>query len=711
MMNDGPLNLGIPASVRRQRNGRLQACDPCRRNKQSCNHGRPCNRCMKKNQQSRCTYGELIVPRKNNNKRLSPIEEKHKASSVSDFAPDTQTLAPSPLGNDSILVNEDADPSSPLSNAPTPSKSATGYLGFTSFEAVYQETRDSLSEFHLPSREVCDLPPSNPCRSSQAAKLVLVARWPRIRDICLALVRQIPPREVGMKVAKPPAAYHSLIHSMILRMLPSLYDTWGDHLAATGTGDHGGKTDESQLEEMAKAICYNTGACVDEDVTDPREWLAQFTGPNLRWDSLGVMLMYWSGHNPDRTQARHRFELCIQLCRQFAGNSTFWILYLYHRRTLIESLISGDGSLGVWECHSQAMAVLTFHGSHMGRPTARSSVYKPTLQSELSRFIFWVMYCTDKVITSFTGRPPHLSRRYVSTPLPLDLTDDSLLASHEERLRAVETTLDEEGWNKQDGEMYSFTVARARCMLALIRDEVHEMALGNDAATIPIGDILNLRSRAVEAYGSVPRSAVYDPDEEYRPDTPGHSSVIFAKLLLRVEYLQSLFILDRLLLKRRRPGDGDLLGVSFELVILILSLWTGIEKFQTEKKNYEWMIMGYAAPAGGILCMELLKPSFYGTTHPSHSHISRSSITQNLSLLVGFLSWVSPSAPNADLCQKTRRTIQQVLDQVLNASWDAGLPATSVEAMNWDFLSPFEVGGYDLMDTFTWLRSEPAITL
>ncbi|KAG8410289.1 hypothetical protein J3458_018001 [Metarhizium acridum] len=35
----------------------------------------------------------------------------------------------------------------------------------------------------------------------------------------------------------------------------------------------------------------------------------------------------------------------------------------------------------------------------------------------------------DKVVVLFTGRPPQISRRHVSTPLPLDLDDQELFGS------------------------------------------------------------------------------------------------------------------------------------------------------------------------------------------------------------------------------------------------------------------------------------------
>lgn len=77
----------------------------------------------------------------------------------------------------------------------------------------------------------------------------------------------------------------------------------------------------------------------------------------------------------------------------------------------------------------------------------------------------------------FTGRPPLLSHRYASTPLPLDIEDEVLTADEETIERAV-ARLDKKGWNTSN-ELYPATVLRARFMFALIRDELLEIALGS----------------------------------------------------------------------------------------------------------------------------------------------------------------------------------------------------------------------------------------
>jgi hypothetical protein len=122
-------------------------------------------------------------------------------------------------------------------------------------------------------------------------------------------------------------------------------------------------------------------------------------------------------------------------------------------------------------------------------------------------------------------------------------------------------------------------------------------------------------------------------------------------------------------------------------------------------------VMSFGAPAGGVLCMELLYPTLPNRPIPyinaTSPRITRSSIIQQLSLLVGFLGWVGPSAPNREHTANCKRVIQSVLDYTLNASTVPLGPGQHVmDGMG----MPFEVGGLDLgfdrWGTFDWFRTE-----
>jgi hypothetical protein len=141
-------------------------------------------------------------------------------------------------------------------------------------------------------------------------------------------------------------------------------------------------------------------------------------------------------------------------------------------------LISASTGISFWRLHGEVVALLTFLGLHAIND---DSNYLPTASSEAKRRTFTKIFIIDKVVASFTGRPPLISRRYVTTPLPLDISDEVLLGDETTRARAVDA-LDEKGWGKE-GHLYSTTIIRARSILAYNRDEIFEIALGHSGET------------------------------------------------------------------------------------------------------------------------------------------------------------------------------------------------------------------------------------
>jgi hypothetical protein len=100
---------------------------------------------------------------------------------------------------------------------------------------------------------------------------------------------------------------------------------------------------------------------------------------------------------------------------------------------------------------------------------------KVNVSSEMRRRIYAAVFNIDKVVSTFTGRPPMLSHRYSSTPLPLDLSDEQLLSDPASLSESI-GRLDGNGWST-DGQIYSTTILRARTSFSFIRGEILDIAL------------------------------------------------------------------------------------------------------------------------------------------------------------------------------------------------------------------------------------------
>jgi hypothetical protein len=307
-----------------------------------------------------------------------------------------------------------------------------------------------------------------------------VALSPRILKHSLIVLRRIPAENAALSLFhKNTNTTDGWIRLAAQRLLESMLSVFGRQLRARGAKD---------LEELAQVFSENTAKPWCEENIDPDAWQASFSGHNMRWECLGILFTYWAlasfadqPHRPEpqksMTAVYHEAaELCMDLCRNSVPNSL--LQYLSYKVAIIESIKSGDTASAFWKLHGQQVALVTYLGMHT---IQQGTSYIPTVASEARRRLVSQIFVIDKVVASFNGRPPLLSRKYMLTPPPLDLSDEVLLSDQETIAKAVEA-LDENGWNR-DGKCYATTIVRARRMLAIVKDEVMEVSLGDPTCT------------------------------------------------------------------------------------------------------------------------------------------------------------------------------------------------------------------------------------
>lgn len=291
----------------RRPNGRPQACDPCRARKVACDHGQPtCSRCSKRKQTCVYTVSESRINKRSRQRsRLRSVSQ----SSASASASSSSSLTPTPV--------------------------STGYLGFTSHNDVFQEARTSLSLVHGPGfGAVCHV--GDAVRRLPKAKARLGELPPPLLKMALHALRNLPGPEFEFQDYRFMCRPDDWIILSIRRIIRSLHTLFAEHLTD--------RTD-AQLEEMALAISNNTSKPFKDDRSCAESWTSQYAGPNIRWESLGLVWTLWIEINDRNLQTtRSCLAYCIELSRYFAeGNSL--VLYLCYRRVVIDSLISGDASM------------------------------------------------------------------------------------------------------------------------------------------------------------------------------------------------------------------------------------------------------------------------------------------------------------------------------------------------------------------------------
>ena len=164
------------------------------------------------------------------------------------------------------------------------------------------------------------------------------------------------------------------------------------------------------------------------------------------------------------------------------------VCHVLYKNMLLETVIRGDASkfkgaykkirtdsstgLSAWRLHNDLIGTAVAYGLHCYQGSS-----KVTLQSEMTKRLSACIFWSDKELSTFTGRPPSLSRRYYSCPLAMDLSDEALFEGGE-KLEAEINSLDANGWNTQ-GNVFESTLCRMMVVCALIQDEIMEMFIGN----------------------------------------------------------------------------------------------------------------------------------------------------------------------------------------------------------------------------------------
>ncbi|KLO80841.1 uncharacterized protein LW93_9086 [Fusarium fujikuroi] len=577
------------------------------------------------------------------------------------------------------------------------------FFGRAGHNEIFEEAKNCLSQLDssdLDSQEAC-----TPCSHSNKP-IRFQELPPSIKQSCLALLGCVFGPSYEKMIAQGTKNENRLWSNLTVpAVINSLETTFGAKLDRR----------KLNLDLIAQQICNNTAQPFQDIDTSSQEWVNQLCGPNLRWESIGLL---WSvlrrisgSFDPIEKNQFHVLESgtankpvlaflrhSINLARHFTLANVI-ILDLLFQKAIMESMVVGDASLICWSSFADAVSVMTYLGVHAEKLTGP---YKPSLSSEHKRRLFGRVYNLDKAIVAFTGRPPLLNPRFCSTPPPLDLSDEDLLAGGAVLEKAV-SELDSRGWNLRGG-VYPSSICRAGYLMAVILNEIIDISLGSGSNTT-VETIRNLKQQELDVLAELPRCLVYDPADpndlplprtEIRSyakdlsDPPVETNVVSLKIFIRLTHLQNMFLLERLLLQYGCPDEGDVLLVSYEMITLTLMFWMHKDRFRDIRRDMEWLLMAFAVPGGGILCLELLSPTFQGK-HPKDSRLSRSNIVQQLSLLVGFLDWVHPSAPNGDLCASCG-ALQSIATMVATSTTPelATMP-TEIVCMIGDNLSANEV--------------------
>jgi len=374
-----------------RRNGKRQACEPCRKGKLACDHGAPfCGRCVRRKTTSRCIYHPAPMTR---NQPSTTIPTPHHSPSISEqtgqlsspLSAATSNLPPfqSPVEVPCTAtrdegINPPQQPQVPDASAQKHVKKqdifstwkpkagwsdmvfrrSARYYGPTSFAAIFSEHQAKLNEDLLdigedirkhPGAWPFGVPllgrerPNGPtARTKQTVKALLNIPT---RDICEMLISKFDSiREL------------SLSPVMVRHCVTTLWSTFEEELS--------GPREDEPMASIADVLFENEETPLACSSDDPTEWMNTFMGPNIRFEMMGMLFCFFGlgfltlqdwdpvfklpeNDERDRKQTAWRMKECAGVCLKMCDDSetvNYLVTALILSLKRLETGCTGDDS-------------------------------------------------------------------------------------------------------------------------------------------------------------------------------------------------------------------------------------------------------------------------------------------------------------------------------------------------------------------------------
>jgi len=258
-----PTSSTIAAPIRKGCNGLTPACEPCRKAKVRCDTDPPgslCGRCRKRKTPEKCIFLDAPMTRRFRE------SSNDAAGSLSTPKSPSRTVQ-GPTGQDSL--SSIISPGSEVS--PGLSRKVAGPLWFlvsTSFSATIHDHEADASDNEF--GEMDAVPNIDLVQIAMGRNILKVLPG---HDDCQSLLKRYldGPGEVGF------------LKASIQKVLDALF-------AASPYRQYLKEPREDQyLENLSEDICRRSveGLVLPDDAVG---WMAAFSGPNTRWESMGILL-------------------------------------------------------------------------------------------------------------------------------------------------------------------------------------------------------------------------------------------------------------------------------------------------------------------------------------------------------------------------------------------------------------------------------------
>ncbi|KAL6828780.1 hypothetical protein J3E69DRAFT_329690 [Trichoderma sp. SZMC 28015] len=645
-----------------RRNGQLSSCEPCRKSKLRCDHGRPrCARCTRRRLTEQCFYHPAPMARRQRSEsRMAaalqvivpadatqrPLETLTEASSLTALSSSSSSSLPT--SSSATSISAPFDLATGLVTMQTSVLSPIEAGRTTSSRQYPSLTRTGVSRLQQPFHANSSL-----VREGEDILQLLLEQYshPDLEELVNNWYTDLGDSPVGGPLAK--AAWRAIqsnlqnLHSS--RLLNRLQATSRDIFEHTSRPLNMPTTAaDGALEKALCAIRWETVgiyfALIGMVIASAKSPSTSFSGRQ------------WFGDR--KATSSDAFDACMRceaLCNHVGqmNDLSVWLAVL---ATTLSTWCFGDDSCQAWRLMGNLSSTIFALNYHKG---FQDDMNTPTYLVELRKRAMALSHELDKSLATFVGRPPRLNKSYCTIQLPLDLSD-SVIVGPAELLALQISRLDGDGWNK-DMCVHPASRQRAIVWLSSIREEILELSLGTITQDL-VHEAQEILTRASSTWETMPHFMQYEPSLWGRTAP----STIIMLLSLKLEYLYSKFLLYKMLVNQSSSHRHALIQISHETLGLVLSVMKKRDVIGSHRIDLEWTIVFYAMPCASVLILELFRLASLPKPQSSVA-LNRSTIIQDISVLISCCDWLTESGKgNYELCKQAQSIFSKALDQVLN---------------------------------------------
>jgi hypothetical protein len=557
-----------------RRNGKLQSCEPCRKRKLSCDHKLPsCGRCVKRGTTRDCHYHPAPMTRSRRaSPQVTPATKAYTSTASRDLPIAARTYEPSPsptpgMGFEAVSQNDaEKEVITPL-----------GFLGESSASAVVAELIDSMGE--VQTEVVC-------AHGGDSITEAMVQKGAAVLYHLQGLEARLQEFHAWMRAGDGYLLFSKAYEVFISELWHYLRTTLQEVPQA------------QRLQHLSRLVWRNTNKPMHVFAsTTVEDWAHQATGPNLRWETVGLLFSAvglrvsgavftenYTASEDARPNGRmdmvktmlRLVDECIDLSKKCGSCSDLFVCLVYECSPLVE-WVRGDVSAEAWVRFGEVCNIAVELGLHKEKHVDART---PFFLCELRIRLFGSIYVHDKYVSTYLGRPPRISYRHCVIQLPTDLSDDEVCSSQAELVSSLAKL---NGGFASSGRLGRATLRRAAIAHFIIREEILEIVLGNPQDDID-NRIHQIRDKITRGTEEMPPFIRVDPEElldNVRSgqcyEIPGRKvtwSPLDAVLVLtfhcNLRYTD--FLLERALVRRSMINPAKLIATARSLLDLVMKV-------------------------------------------------------------------------------------------------------------------------------------------